>query len=252
VLRDAWRNFQANDPLRLAAATSFFSSFALPPIIIILTEIFGLFGNPRVIRRHLFEQLGATVDRNVALQVRDVLKNVHALALNPGMKIAGFLFLLFVATTLFEVIKRSLDQLWESVPSPRGIGALLLHRVKSIGIIIAGGILIMLTIVLYRPLAVLAVVCWFVLILKYLSNSRPGWKAVLVGGAFTGVLFSVGEVLLHMLLGYNNIKTIYGASGALVLLLLFVFYCSFIFYYGACVTREIETGMPSGELSKAR
>ena len=240
ILANAWKIFRANDPLRLAAATSWFASFALPPIIIILTEVFGLFAEPRMIRRHLFEQLGATVDRNVALQVREVLHNVHALSLSPWMRVAGFIFLLFVATTLFEVIEKSLDQLWKTGDSQkRGVSAILLDRVKSIGIMMAGGLLLLMTFVLYRPLAPLTVIAWFILLLRFLSSGRPEWKACIAGGIFTGILFSIGEILLHALLAYNNIRTIYGASTSLVLLLLFVFYASFIFYFGACFTQAL-------------
>ena len=42
--------------------------------------------------------------------------------------------------------------------------------------------------------------------------------------ATTGLLFALGEVLLHWLLSFSKVQTIYGASTALVLLLLFVFY----------------------------
>lgn len=241
VLKEAADIFGRQDPLRMAASTSWFASFALPPIIIILTEIFGIFGNPRVIRQHLFDQLGTTVDENVALQVRGVLHNVHALSLNSGMKVAGFLFLLFIVTTLFEVIRRSLDQLWGvHKKRPVGVWQLLRHRLKSIGILIVGGLLSLMTLALYRPLAVLTVSVWFIMLLRYLSSGRPAWKACIAGGIFTGVLFSAGEFLLHLLLSYNNIKTIYGASTSLVLLMLFVFYCSFIFYFGACFTYALR------------
>jgi len=41
-------------------------------------------------------------------------------------------------------------------------------------------------------------------------------------------------LLLRLLLVKSNIGYLYGASGSFVLVLLFVFYSSFIFYYGAC------------------
>lgn len=255
VLRDAYRIFQVNDPLRMAAATSFFASFALPPIMIILIEVFGLFSNPRTVRHDLFHQLGVGLDRNIALQVREILRNLHYLSLNPGMRIGGFIFLLFVATTLFEVIKNSLNQLWGlKVRTHRGLGLVLLHRAKSIGIILMGGLLFTTVLLsdakgwllplqvnelLYRAITTLAVIAWFTLILKYLSFGRPPWKVVICGAVFTGLLFSAGEIVLHELLNYDNLKTIYGASTSLAMLLLFVFYCSFIFYFGACFTRAL-------------
>ncbi|HMH22540.1 MAG TPA: YhjD/YihY/BrkB family envelope integrity protein [Puia sp.] len=255
LLRDAFREFQLNDPLRMAAATSFFASFALPPIMIILTEVLGLFGNPRTIRHGLIVQLGMAMDKNIALQTREILRNLHNLTLNRGMRIAGFVFLLFVATTLFEVIKNSLNQLWKiRLKEHRGFGFLLLYRAKSIGIIVIAGLLFSMVLlgdtkglllpgkangILYRVITLLASVAWFILILKSLSDGRPDWKTAVGGGIFTGLLFTIGEVVLHMVFSFNNVQTIYGASTSLVLLLLFVFYCSFIFYFGACFTQVL-------------
>ncbi len=143
LLRDAYREFQLNDPLRMAAATSFFASFALPPIMIILIGTFGLVEDPRTIRHDLFEQLRIGMDRNIELQTREIIKKVHYLPLNQGMKIAGFIFLLFVATTLLAVVKNSLNQLWKiKVMDHQGFGLILLDRAKSIGIIMVAGLLL--------------------------------------------------------------------------------------------------------------
>src|SRR5438128_12633773 len=87
IIRNAYRVFRKNDPLRMAAATSFFSSFALPPIMIILIEVFGVIGNPRTIRRDLFTQLGVGIDRSIALQVREILRNLLYLSFNQGASI---------------------------------------------------------------------------------------------------------------------------------------------------------------------
>lgn len=251
LLRDAFREFQANDPLRMAAATAFFASFALPPIMIILIEVFGVFGNPRTISHDLFQQLGKAMDKNTVLQIRLILRNVRFLSLSRGMQTGGFIFLLFVATTLFEVVKNSMNQLWQiRLKGKRGIITVILYRAKSIGIIIMAGILFLLVLLgdakgwlfqqfIYHALAILAVVFWFTLVLRFLADGRPPWRIAIAGGFFTGLLFALGEVLLHWLLSFSKVQTIYGASTALVLLLLFVFYSSFIFYYGACFTRAL-------------
>ncbi|WP_133272802.1 hypothetical protein [Hymenobacter radiodurans] len=46
LLRRAARELGANDPLRLGAATAFFTTFALPPILIILIQVLGAFIRP--------------------------------------------------------------------------------------------------------------------------------------------------------------------------------------------------------------
>jgi membrane protein len=80
---------------------------------------------------------------------------------------------------------------------------------------------------------VIVVAAWFILLFRYLADARPPWKVAILGGCLTGVLFTLGKALLSYLMLRSNIGSIYGASGSLVLLLLFVFYSSFILYYGA-------------------
>jgi membrane protein len=79
----------------------------------------------------------------------------------------------------------------------------------------------------------LVVTMWFIVLFRYIADGRPAWRVVIAGGILTGILFSAGKALLSFLMRNSNIGTIYGASGSFVLLLLLVFYFSFILYYGA-------------------
>jgi membrane protein len=42
------------------------------------------------------------------------------------------------------------------------------------------------------------------------------------------------------MLPLSNIGNIYGASGSIILIMLFVFYSSFIFYFGACFVKVLS------------
>ncbi|RYF97146.1 MAG: YihY/virulence factor BrkB family protein, partial [Chitinophagaceae bacterium] len=84
--------------------------------------------------------------------------------------------------------------------------------------------------------SLLIVTIWFSVLFRFLPEGRPKWRVAIAGGAFTGVLFTIGKLVLGSLLALSNIQNIYGAAGSFVLILLFVFYVSFIFYYGAMFT----------------
>ncbi|MBC7868272.1 MAG: YihY/virulence factor BrkB family protein, partial [Gloeobacteraceae cyanobacterium ES-bin-316] len=96
---------------------------------------------------------------------------------------------------------------------------------------------------------------WLLFIFRYLSHARPAWRIAWAGALFTSLLFSLGNIVLHFLLSYNNINSIYGASASVVLLLLFLFYSSMILYYGAAFTKawaaykkdNITDRLPHGE-----
>jgi membrane protein len=252
LLKTAFQLFRQNDPLRMAASTSFFVSFALPAILYILIVVLGSLAGPRAVGHDLFQQLGVGLDTNIASQVRDVVRNIHRLPLNWGLRIGGFLFLLFVATTLFEIVKNSINQLWKIRPkAQQGIAIMLLNRVRSVGIILLAGILFSIVLLgdaggwlvplhvnlfFYRLIMIGALTTWFFVLLKYLSHGRPNARIAWAGAFFTALLYTGGQLLLHRVLDYENMQVIYGASTALALLLLFVFYCCFIFYFGACFT----------------
>ncbi len=85
--------------------------------------------------------------------------------------------------------------------------------------------------------SLLIVTMWFSVLFKVLPDAKVKWRVVLTGGLFTGLLFTFGKILIRYMLSFGNLSNIFGASSSIVLLLLFVFYTSFILYYGACFTK---------------
>jgi membrane protein len=264
LLGKAFEEFRKNDPLRMAGATAFFTTFALPAVLIILIQVFGLVLSPRFMSRQLFSNLGEVVGRNTAGELHKTLFNVRHLMKNGYEATLGFIFFIFVATTLLNVIKDSLNQLWNiRMGNHLGFAHGLLNRAKSFMVILIAGILFLIALLteggmdliqqnsngdslgngllakeVIRQLASLVLVTiWFSMLFKFLPDGRPSWRTIIAGGTFTGVLFTFGKLLLQWVLSYSNMQTIYGASTSSVLLLLFVFYSSFIFYFGACFTK---------------
>jgi membrane protein len=253
VLKGAYREFKKNDPLRMAAATAFFTTFALPAILIILIQIFGIITDRRSIGRQLFTGLADILGTNAVDEMRETLRNVRQLVQTWYVAAGLFIFLLFVATTLFKVIKDSLNQLWDiRVKEGSGIKLQLRQRSRSFVAILLAGILFMAVLLtegfisllpdrvvflvrlLKQLISLTAATTWFAVLFKYLADGYTSWKETIAGAFFTGLLFTVGKLILGVLLSYSNIKNIYATSTSFVLLLLFMFYCSFMFYYGAC------------------
>ena len=246
--------------MRMAGATAFFTTFALPPIVFILSQLFGLFIGRGNMGRGLIENISNTLGKEGAEQVRQVVRSISGFSDSWYVIVFGFLFLVFVATTLFTEIKNSLNQLWKiSVKEHPGLLFELSARAKSFAVILLTGILFFANLLLesfeliagnyideilpwgslyfksatQQIASVIIVAAWFVFIFRFLADGRPTWKASLIGGFLTGILFIAGKLLLRFLLLGSNIGDLYGAAGSFVLVLLFVFYSSFILYYGA-------------------
>jgi membrane protein len=249
----------------MAGATAFFTSFALPFILILLSLFLGLIINPLKIRRELFEDLSSVLGRESVTQVVDTLIAFRQLANNIWIAVFGFLFLLMVATTLLMVVKASINQLWRiKAEEGRSFLGKLRTRLQSVLIIVGTGILVIISIVaeavraqmgqsiselsptvafyvnsaLAYFFSLLFVTLWFGIIFRLLPDARPTWKVAFTGAFLTSILFGIGRYILRLLLVNSNIGTLYGASASIVLILLFVFYSSLILYFGAAFTRE--------------
>lgn len=267
--RDAFVLFQKNDPLRLAGATAFFTNFALPPILIILIRLFGMFTDRRTLVTHIFERLANILDEDSIDQIRSTLRNIRGIDQAWYITLFSFIFFLFVATTLFNVIKNSLEQIWNiGYKDKKGIMSTLQSRGISVTIILLAGILffiglladtvqayigaylkssspsfgLILTSILNQIIFVLIVTTWFTMLFRYLTNGRPTWKAAISGGLLTGCLFTAGKYILRILLPLSNISNIYGSAGSLIVIMLFVFYSSLIFYFGASYIKALSIG----------
>src|SRR6202047_1974934 len=81
-------------------------------------------------------------------------------------------------------------------------------------------------------------------------NSPPNWResvcwvdprsvlsAVLVGAVVTAFLFNIGKFLIGLYIGSSAVASSYGAAGALVVALLWIYYSAQIFLLGAEVTK---------------
>jgi len=266
-LRSAFKLFQKNDPLRLAGATAFFTNFALPPILLILIRLFGFFVDRKILVTRIFERLSSLLDESSTTQIRQTLRNIRGIDHKWYATLVSFVFFLFVATTLFSVIKNSMDQIWSiGIKEHSTFLFKLKIRARAFIIILVAGLLFFVGVltdsvqafigpyintasptagrvflmVLNQLLFIVIVTTWFSVLFKFLTSGRPTWKSAIRGGLLTGILFTFGKYILRFALPLSNIGNIYGASGSIVLIMLFVFYSSFIFYFGACFVKVLS------------
>lgn len=262
IPKKAFFLLKRNDPLRMAGATAFFTSFSLPFIVIILVQLFGLVLNRQELSIQLFRNLANIVGNPGEQQIQDISRGFRRLATNGYVASAGFVFLLFVVTTLFKVIKDSIHQLWQVKKTKGQWWSGLLPRLKAIGLILLIGILLLLDLaaesllavirydvagfrpdnaslifkVIHQLISFVIITGWMLSLFLYLPDSRFSLRVTMKGALLTGGLYTVGKLLLKWLLVSSNIHRVYGTAGAFVVILLFVFYIALILYFGAAFT----------------
>src|SRR3546814_1129914 len=80
----------------------------------------------------------------------------------------------------------------------------------------------------------------FAFLYHYLPDRRVRWRQALLGGLITAGLFVLGRWAIGLYLSEAAPGSAYGSMGALVLLLVWMYYAAAVFFIGALITRSEE------------
>lgn len=248
----------------MGAAIAFYTLLSMAPLLLIVLTTAGLFFGDEAARGALHGQLAQLVGADGAAAIEGILGNAGALADGLVSLLVGVLTLFISATTVFAELQTDIDRIWK-VQAPRGAGVLgyLRQRLMSFGVILGVGFLLMVSLVVSAVIAALGslwerwwfgtelllqllnfalgfalITALFALIYKLLPSRRIAWSDVWVGAAVTSLLFSIGKFLIGLYLGKAAIASSFGAAGALVVVIVWVYYSAQIFLLGAEFTYQ--------------
>jgi membrane protein len=77
----------------------------------------------------------------------------------------------------------------------------------------------------------------FTAIFRFVPDAKVAWSDAAFGGLVTGVAFLVGRNAIGAYLGSQNLTTMYGAGGSVIVMLLWVYYCALLVLIGAEFTQ---------------
>jgi len=93
----------------------------------------------------------------------------------------------------------------------------------------------------------------FAAMFKILPDAPIDWRDVGIGAVATTILFEGGKYAIAFYVGQSNVASSYGAAGALIILLVWIYYSAQIFLLGAEFTRAFakrygsHSGSPEDE-----
>lgn len=281
LCKEAFSNLRKHDPIILASSTSFFTAFSIIPILVILFNLLGLYFKNQELNVHVIGKLEEVFGKETGTYLQSILSNINKFSYDWIYAILGIVFLVFVATNLFKIIKLSINRIWSiKRKHVNRLKYTLSERVVALGVLFFTAILLGLSISLDTAVvlmnkylqenlpsvelslikavnilfSLLVVTIWFTIIFKVLPDAKLHWRVASMGGLFTAILFTFGKWVLGKLLVYSAIANIFGASASMALILLFIFYSSLILYYGAAFTQAFghRIGKPvlSGKYSE--
>jgi len=244
---------------RLGAALAFYTVFSLAPILLIVIAMAGLVFGQEAAEGQIIGQIQDLVGDDSAKAIQGML----AYARKPSTSLiatgVALVTLLFGATSVFAQVQDALNVIWGvETKSGRGIIQIIKDRFISFVAVLGSGFLLLVSLVLSAALAAVGhtlesllpaselilqainfllsfvvITLLFAMIYKLIPDVLNNWQDVWVGAGMTSLLFTIGKSLIGLYLGKSEVGLAYGAAGSLIVVLLWVYYASQIFLFGA-------------------
>ncbi|MET0289589.1 MAG: YihY/virulence factor BrkB family protein [Pseudoxanthomonas sp.] len=256
------KRFADSDLMTQAAALTFYALLSLAPLLVLLLWIVASLYPPA--QDELLRQIGGLAGP----QAGDVARTVLANAKNqPSVgSLAGLwsTLLLFVgATAVFARLQAALNLIFytDRKELDGGIKEFLKKRVFSFGVVLGLGFLLIVSMMAATALQVVLAnvpsllpalgngltfalyAAAFGFLYHYLPDRRVEWRQALLGGVITAGLFIAGRYGIGVYLSQTNPGSAYGAMGAMVIMLVWLYYATVVFFVGALITAVIDERM---------
>lgn len=263
LFKKAFKEWHRDKASQLAASITFYAMFALAPIMIIVIAVAGAFFGEQAVKGEIVGQIQTLVGPEIASAIQVIVENAHLSTSNILFSIISLLIFLFAASRIVTSLKYALNKIWDvkhkkhkvvpkyikskflSMLAILGLGfifALFLFTsgiMATIWVYLASFIPIRSSVFQILNLAVSFGLMTFIiaLIYKYLPDIKIAWKDVWIGAAVTTVLFMLGNWAIGLYMRNVTIGSVYGAAGSLIIILLWLYYISQIFLFGAEFTK---------------
>ncbi|MFS8392124.1 YihY/virulence factor BrkB family protein [Xanthomonas campestris] len=253
-----FNRFLEIDVMTQAASLSFYALLSLAPLLVLLLWLTASLYPPA--QEALVQQIAQLAGGSAAEVADTVIRNATD---QPGVgSLAGLwsTLLLFIgATAVFAQLQNALNLIFRTDKQRLdGIMAWLKKRVFSFGVILALGFLLIvsmiattaLQVVFARLPSVLPAVGYvttlalyslaFAFLYRYLPDRTVNWRQAFVGGVITSLLFALGRYAIGVYIAKAAPGSAYGSMGTLVILLVWMYYASVVFFIGALLTAVID------------
>ena len=263
-IKKVFKEFSADNILKYSASLAYYTVFSIAPLLVIISTLSAIFFGREAVQGQVYEQLEGLVGSVAAVQIQDIIKNIHLTGNNFFASVVSIIILLIGATTIFGEVQDSFNKIWGlRIKTRKAWWKLIVTRLLSFSLILCIGFIMIVSLVINALvsafgkfigryihnfsvyfievtealLSFLVATFLFSLMFKWLPDAKIKWKDVLFGGLITAVFFTLGKLAIGFYLGKSNLATLYGAAGSIIIIMVWVYYSSIILYLGAEFTK---------------
>jgi membrane protein len=239
------------------AAIAFYTVTSMAPILVIVVAVAGLAFGDEAASGAIREQFSGLLGMEAADLLQRAIASASSTSGGITATIISVVTLLLGASGVFLELQDALNAMWQA-KAREGLAGMARARLASLGLVIALGFLLIVSLVVDAGLkafsgllpfgatllmvlsvavSVALLSALFAGVFKFLPATPVSWRDVIFGAIVTALLFEAGKFLIGMYLGSSTAVTSLGAAGALLGLLFWVYYSSQIFLFGAALTK---------------
>ncbi len=260
-VRSVIRGFNEHDVMSLAAAVAFYTLLSFAPLVLLLVTIGSLLGE--VAKSEMVQNFYAQLGPEAAQVGQAVIEQAERAG--PPRELWRWILsssmLLVSASLVFNQLQKSLNRIWGTRTTPRsGFFAWVWKRLLSMGMIFAIMFILLVAMVVstliesllpstnevvgrisVTGVSLLVSSLLFAAIFKVLPDAKIAWREVWLGAITTAILFSGGKAAVSFYLKHGGVVESYGsAAGALIALIVWVYYSCIILFIGAEMTAQYD------------
>ncbi len=257
ILMRAGRRWIADSAPQLGAGLAYYSLFSVAPLLIIAAAIAGVVFGEESVRRSLESQLADQIGPEPAKALLALVEAANKPRQGFWAGLIGGGALIVGAVSFFASLRAALASIWKSaaIAPPSGImGVVRTYAIATVLVVLAG-LLLMAALLISSTLAALeglgrdlpgsaslwralefavsfgVTVLVFATVFRLTSHFR--WRHVWLGAVATSILYAIGKMLFALYVEWSGVQSGYGAAGALVVFLVWVYYTAQIILFGA-------------------
>jgi len=262
MLKETVLAFISDEALSRGAAIAFYTVTSIAPVLLIVIAIAGLAFGRDAAQNAITAQLSGLMGQQTAEVLQNAVASASGRTAGVVATIIGIITLMVTASGVFGEIQTSLNAIWKAEAKGTTVSRLIRARAASLGLVATLGFLLIVSLVVSTALtafgnyldsvlpfgkfiltvlntvvSVMLISLLFAAIYKVLPDRHLEWRDVVIGALVTAILFTAGKSLISWYIGSSAIASSFGAAGALIVLLLWVYYSAQIFLLGAEFTK---------------
>jgi membrane protein len=250
---------------------AYYMFFSLAPLLILAVAFAGAFFGAEAAQGKIVAELQHLIGREGAQAIQALVWSARGSSAGLSLSVAGIAALLWGAAQVFHSLQTALNRMWrvpDATVVQRGIKKDLLDLVKnralSFTMVLIVGLLLVVSLLASAAIAafgaylnrvgrdsagmallsysevalsVASLTCLLAVIYKLLPDAKIAWRDVWFGAIVTSALLTLGKLAIGWYLGGSGIRSVYGAAGSLVVILIWVYYSCQILLFGAEMTQ---------------